>query len=180
MLKSSSLSPYHPEHDVVVSSVDAPLRLGADAIATTVTVGGEQQPRLLRNLAEIVKRAHDVRLPVVVHRYPCGRGVPADERYSVERVGYAARLAMELGVDIVNTYYTGSPETFAQVVGMAAPALVVAAGGARLESDAEVLRMARGGVDADAAGITFGCNIWQNDDPASLIPALKQVLHGVP
>ncbi len=84
---------------------------------------------------------------------------------------------MELGVDIVKTFYTGSAETFAQVVEMASPALVVAAGGPRLETDVDVLRMVEGVVQAGAAGITFGRNIWQSDDPAALIGALKHVLH---
>jgi class I fructose-bisphosphate aldolase len=103
--------------------------------------------------------------------------VPPDEVYSFQRVGYAARLAMELGVDIVKTFYTGSAETFAQVVEMASPALVVAAGGPRLETDADVLRMAYGVVQAGAAGITFGRNVWQSENPAALIGALKHVLH---
>jgi class I fructose-bisphosphate aldolase len=82
-----------------------------------------------------------------------------------------------LGVDIVKTFYTGTTESFAQVVEMAAPALVVAAGGPRLETDADVIRMAHGVVRAGAAGITFGRNIWQSADPARIIGALKHVLH---
>ena len=85
---------------------------------------------------------------------------------------------MELGVDIIKTFYTGSAESFAQVVEMAAPALVVAAGGPKLETDADVLRMAENVVQAGAAGITFGRNVWQCCDPAGLIRALKVVVHG--
>jgi DhnA family fructose-bisphosphate aldolase class Ia len=62
-------------------------------------------------------------------------------------------------------------------VDVASPALVVAAGGPRLTSDEDVLRMARGVVDAGAAGITFGRNIWQSDDPVRLIGALKEIVH---
>ena len=116
-------------------------------------------------------------MPVVVHAYPNGELVPPDEVYTAERVGYASRLAMELGVDIVKTFYTGSAESFARVVEMAAPALVVAAGGPRLETDADVLRMVGGVVQAGAAGITFGRNIWQSADPGRLIGVLKHVWH---
>jgi len=177
MLKCSTLSPFHPEQDVWVSSVEDALRLGADAIAMALTVGSAQQSLLLSNLAVLVREAEQVSLPVVVHAYPNGELVPPDERYSMERVGYAARLAMELGVDIVKTFYTGSPETFARVVEMAAPALVVAAGGPRLETDADVLRMAYEVVQAGAAGITFGRNIWQSDNAPAMIRALKHILH---
>jgi class I fructose-bisphosphate aldolase len=177
ILKSSTLSPYHPQHDVWVSPVEDAVRLGADAIAMALTVGSPHQAELVANLAALAREAERAGMPVIVHAYPNGELVPPDEVYTAERVGYASRLAMELGVDIIKTFYTGSAESFARVVEMAAPALVVAAGGPRLETDADVLRMAHGVVQAGAAGLTFGRNIWQSDDPAGLIHALKQVLH---
>jgi class I fructose-bisphosphate aldolase len=142
-----------------------------------LTVGSADQAQLLTNLGALVRQAEGVGLPVIVHSYPCGELVPADERYTVYRVGYAARLVMEMGVDIVKTFYTGSAETFAQVVEMAAPTLVVAAGGPRLETDGDVLRMAHEVVQAGAAGITFGRNIWQSDNVAGLVAALKHIVH---
>jgi class I fructose-bisphosphate aldolase/fructose-bisphosphate aldolase/2-amino-3,7-dideoxy-D-threo-hept-6-ulosonate synthase len=177
IVKCSSLSPYHPQYDVWVSTVDDAIRLGADAIAMAMTVGCSQQQQLMSNLGALACEAEQAGMPVIVHAYPNGDLVPPNEVYTVERVGYAARMAMELGVDIVKTFYTGSAETFAQVVEMAAPALVVAAGGPRLETDADVLRMVHNVVEAGAAGITFGRNIWQSENPAALILALKYVLH---
>ena len=177
ILKSSTISPYHPELDIVVSQVEQALRLGADAIAMALTVGSADQAQLLSSLGALVREAETVGMPVIVHSYPCGELVPPDERYTAKRVCYAARLVMELGVDIVKTFYTGSAETFAQVVEVAAPALVVAAGGPRLETDGDVLRMAYDVVLAGAAGITFGRNIWQSDDAAGIIGALKHILH---
>ena len=177
ILKCSTISPHHPELDVWVSRVDEALRLGADAIAMALTVGSVDQAQLLSNLGALVREAEAVGMPVIVHSYPCGELVPADERYSVKQVGYAARLVMELGVDIIKTFYTGSTETFAQVVEMASPALVVAAGGPRLETDEDVLHMAYDVVQAGAAGITFGRNIWQGDDVAGVISALKHIVH---
>jgi DhnA family fructose-bisphosphate aldolase class Ia len=177
IMKCSTLSPYHPQHDVWVSSVKDAVRLGADAIAMALTVGSASQAQLMSNLGALIREAERVGMPVIVHSYPNGEMVPPDEVYTVERVGYAARLVMELGVDIVKTFYTGSAETFARVVEMASPALVVAAGGPRLDTDEDVLRMVESVVQASAAGITFGRNIWQSDDPAAVIGALKHILH---
>jgi DhnA family fructose-bisphosphate aldolase class Ia len=142
-----------------------------------LTVGCPQQAQLMSNLGELVREAEQAGMPVIVHSYPNGELVPPDEVYSMQRVGYASRMVMELGVDIVKTFYTGSADTFARVVEMASPALVVAAGGPRLETDADVLRMAYDVVQAGAAGITFGRNIWQSENPAAIIRALKQILH---
>lgn len=177
IVKCSTLSPYHPAHDVWVRPVEDTLRLGAEAIAMAVTVGSAVQPQLLSSLGTLVHEAEVVGLPVIAHAYPNGELVPAEERYTVERVCYAARLAMEVGVDIVKTFYTGSAETFAQVVNVAAPALVVAAGGPRLETEADALQMACDVMQAGAAGITFGRNVWQSSDTAGMIRALKHVVH---
>jgi fructose-bisphosphate aldolase, class I len=177
ILKCSTLSPYHPERDVLVGQVEQALALGADAVAMALTVGSAEQPLLLSDLAVLVREAETVGLPVVVHSYPCGQLIAPEERTSVTRVGYAARLAMELGVDIVKTFYTGSTESFAQVVEMAAPARVVAAGGVRLDTDREVLRMAEDVIRAGAAGITFGRNIWQSPNAHRMGQALKHIVH---
>ncbi len=177
ILKSSTLSPFHPACDVWVAGVDDAVRLGADAVAMALTVGSEQQATLLANLGALVREAERAGMPVIVHSYPNGELVPRDEVYTAGRVAYAARLAMELGVDVVKTFYTGSAESFARVVEAASPALVVAAGGPRLDTDADVLRMAEGVVQAGAAGITFGRNVWQSLAGPALVGALKQVLH---
>jgi fructose-bisphosphate aldolase, class I len=177
ILKCSTLSPYHPTRDVGVSSVEDALRMGADAIAMALTVGSEQQVELIANLSKLVIEAERVGLPVIVHAYPNGELVPVEERFTTNRVSYAARMAMELGVDVVKTFYTGSPETFSRVVEMASPALVVAAGGPKMESDLDVLQMAYDVVQAGAAGITFGRNVWQSRNVPQVIQALKQILH---
>jgi fructose-bisphosphate aldolase, class I len=177
IMKCSSLSPYHPNQDVWVSSVEDALRLGADAIAMALTFGSENQAMLLENLSRLVREAERSALPVIVHAYPNGDMVPIEERFAAARVGYAARAAMEIGVDIVKTFYTGSGESFARVVEMTAPALVVAAGGPRLETDADVLQMASEVTRSGAAGITFGRNVWQSSDPGRMIEALKRVVH---
>jgi fructose-bisphosphate aldolase, class I len=177
ILKATTLSPYHPARDVWVAAVEDAVRLGADAVAMALTVGSEEQQALLANLGALVREAGSAGMPVIVHAYPNGELVPRDEVYSVERVSYAARLAMELGVDVVKTFYTGSAESFARVVEVASPALVVAAGGPRMETDADVLRMAEGVVRAAAAGITFGRNVWQSPDGPALVGALKEILH---
>jgi fructose-bisphosphate aldolase, class I len=178
ILKCSTLSPLHPEEDVLVTHVEEAMRLGADAVAMAVTVGSPCQPQILRSLAILVREAEQFGIPVIAHAYPNGSLMPAAERFTADRVCYASRLVMELGVDIVKTFYTGSAETFAKVVQVAAPALVVAAGGARLDSRREVLGMAREVVRAKAAGITFGRNVWQDEDVPAVIRELKSIVHG--
>jgi class I fructose-bisphosphate aldolase len=177
ILKCSSLSPYHPQQDVQVSGVEDALRLGADAIAMAVTVGSPRQPSLMSSLADLVREAAHFGLPVIAHAYPNGDLVPKAEQYSAERVAYAARMVAELGVDIVKTFYTGSAESFAQVVEAAAPVWVVAAGGPKMETESDVFQTARAVVESGAAGITFGRNVWQSSDPGLMVDILGKIIH---
>ena len=178
ILKCSTLSPYHPDHDVSVASVEDALRLGADAISMAVTFGSDWQAEHLQALAVLVREAERVGLPVIAHAYPNGPSVPVGERYDSDRVSYAARTAMELGVDIVKTFFTGDADSFARVVDAASPAMVVAAGGPKLDAPEAVFRMASDAVAAGASGVTFGRNVWQSADVAGTIDVLKAIVHG--
>ena len=69
----------------------------------------------------------------------------------MEVVKHAARVGCEMGADIVKVSYTGSPETFREVVeGCTVP--VVIAGGAKMDSDRDILEMVKGAMDAGGAG----------------------------
>jgi fructose-bisphosphate aldolase, class I len=177
IIKSSTISPHHPEHDVCVSAAEDAVRLGADAMAVAATIGSMHQAEILSGIAGLVKDAERLSMPLIVHAYPFGELIPSAERYTAARVGYAARLVMEMGVDIVKSPYTGSAQSFHEVVCMAAPALVVAAGGPRLDTEEDVLKMAHDVVKAGGAGITFGRNIWQSRNLPGLMRALKLVVH---
>jgi len=177
IVKCSTLSPYHPERDVWVAQVDEAVRLGADAVAMALTVGSPEQPVLLEGLAALVRQARSAGMPVIVHAYPNGSLVPPEERYTAPRVAYASRLVMELGVDIVKTFYTGSAASFAEVVRAASPALVVAAGGVRCDTPLDALTMAHNVVQAGGAGVTFGRNVWQCGSTAAMVKALAAVVH---
>lgn len=177
ILKCSTLSLWHTENDVWVNSVEDALRLGADAIAMALTVGSDHQSDILRNLAQLVREAERMGMPVIAHAYPNGTHIPDGESYSVAQVSYAARLAMELGVDIVKTFYTGSGDTFAKVVQAAAPASVVAAGGPKLGTEEDAFQMAHDVVQAQASGITFGRNIWQSSNVPNMVRAMCHIVH---
>jgi len=176
ILKCTSFSPYYPGYDGYTASVEEALRLGADAVAVGVTIGGKDQPELLKNLARITEKAALYGMPVVTHIYPRGELVPEDKKYDYRNVAYAARAAAELGVDIVKTFYTGDPDSYHKVI-EACPTYVVVSGGPKLPSLEDVFKMTRDAMDAGAAGITYGRNIWQRKDVALIIRALKSIIH---
>lgn len=105
------------------------------------------------------------------------RGPKVKNEYDVRYVRHAARVGAEMGADIVKVPYTGSPETFREVTdGCASP--VVIAGGEKMESDEEVLRMVRDAVAAGGAGASIGRNVFQHKFPAAMVKAIVAIVHG--
>ena len=176
VIKCSSYSPYHYSYDTMITSVEEAVQLGADAVAIGVIVGSERQPEALNHLGTFVRDARRYGVPTVAHIYPRGELIPKDEHYQVDAVQYATRLGAEIGVDIIKTHYTGSPESFAKVV-EATPAWVVASGGVEAKDAASFLQKARDVVDAGAAGLACGRFVWTHPEMDKLIVALKHILH---
>ncbi|OBB33544.1 fructose-bisphosphate aldolase [Mycolicibacterium peregrinum] len=177
ILKASMFSvEFHPTYDATIGSVEDAVKLGAEAVAVGISAGSANQVAMFEMLTNVVEEAHIWGLPVVCHAYPSGE-MWGDRKGSTESVLYASRAAAELGTDIVKTWYTGSTAEFAKVV-EGTPAIVVAAGGAPANSPLDVLKQAASVVEAGGHGMTCGRNIWQAENPAKMVSALKAVIHG--
>jgi len=75
----------------------------------------------------------------------------------------------------VKTVYTGSPETFREVV-RGCPVPVVVAGGPKLDSERAALAMVEGAIAGGAAGVSFGRNVFQSKDPIGITRAIARIL----
>ena len=166
---------FHPTYDATVASVHDAIRLGADALAIGISAGSEHQVAMLEMMSAATEEAHKWGMPVICHAYPSGE-LWGDRKGSTESVIYAARAAAECGTDIVKTWYTGSAEEFRKVV-EAVPTPVVAAGGAPAPKPINVLEQASAVMEAGGVGMTCGRNIWQAEDPAAMVRALRAVVH---
>lgn len=173
-LKLTTFGVYHPNEDVLVADLDEAIKLGADAVSCGCIVGGDNQDQQIVQLARISKAAHNVGFPLICHIYP--RGNHITDQFSVENVTYAARTAAELGVDIIKTHYTGSPESFAKVV-QAVPARVAIAGGTSCKTVDEFLQMTHDVMASGAIGVTYGRFVFQYHNPTALIKTLSQIIH---
>jgi len=176
ILKCSTFAPYHPAYDAQVAQVDEAVRLGADAAALGCTLCGDHQAELLASLGAFTRAADLAGMPTVTHIYPKGQAVSEEDRYKEEHVKYAARAAAELNVDIVKTFYTGDPDSYGRVI-ESCPSRIVVSGGPKLPSLEAVLKMTYDAMSVGAAGVTYGRNVWQADDPAKVISALKHIIH---
>jgi DhnA family fructose-bisphosphate aldolase class Ia len=159
----------------VLYRAEQALAIGADAVVILAFPGAPDEDRSLQRLARLCAEADLLGLPVMAEMIPGGWARAVE--WSPDNVCAAARIGVELGADIVKTVCPGPPEAFAAVV-EACPAPVVALGGPKLDSEDDVVAMARGVVEAGAAGVAFGRNVWGSPDPAKLIARLHDAVHG--
>ena len=173
MSASTSLSP-DPNTKILVCTVEEAVSLGADAVSIHVNIGAEDEKTMLKDFGKVSKKCLEWGMPLLAMVYP--RGPAIKNGYDVEMVKHAARLGAELGADLVKVSYTGSPESFAEVVkGCFVP--VVIAGGAKMETDKDILEMVKGSIDAGGAGVSIGRNAFQHSNPALIVKAISSIVH---
>ncbi|MCI4367075.1 MAG: fructose-bisphosphate aldolase [Thermoplasmata archaeon] len=179
----------------LTGTVEDAVRLGADAVGYTIYVGSPAQDRDFEQFRTVRTEADRLGMPVIVWAYPRGDAVAKKGgKEGLYAIDYAARVALELGADIVKLNYpVRSPKdsespapyntldltaeaAFRKVVMSAGRALVLVSGGEKV-GDEEMLGKVRQSMDAGATGIIFGRNLWQRprDDALEITRKLHEL-----
>lgn len=169
---STDLAP-DPNRKELVATPKFAARLGATAVSTHVNLGSSDESMMLKDLGKTAESCEKRGLPLLAMMYV--RDGNKENEYDAKKLAHAARVAEELGADIVKVNYTGSLDTFAEVVsGVKIP--VVIAGGPKTNSVMGLLRTIRDSVIAGAKGVALGRNIFQQDDPQAMTSVVRQVI----
>lgn len=170
---STSLSTY-PNAKTLICTVEEALKLGADAVSIQVNLGNGGEKEMLRDFGRVSYDARTWGMPLLAMIYPRGENIK--DEFDVNVIKHAARVGDEMGADIVKVSYTGSTESFREVVkGCSVP--VVIAGGPKMDSDIDILEMVKGSVDAGGAGASIGRNVFQHSDPTAMTRAIASIVH---
>jgi predicted phospho-2-dehydro-3-deoxyheptonate aldolase len=169
----TSMSP-DPNIKELVCTVEEAIKIGADAVSVHINLGAETENEMLRQLGHVSAKCDEWQIPLIAMMYT--RGSKITDQYDVTYVKHAARAGAELGADIIKVVYTGTPESFAEVV-QGCPAPVVIAGGEKMESDEEIFEMVAGALKAGAAGLSIGRNAFQHAQPVRMVRALCKMVH---
>jgi predicted phospho-2-dehydro-3-deoxyheptonate aldolase len=173
-LSASTCMAPDPNCKVLVCTVEEAIKLGADGISVHVNLGAEDEKSMLKDFGRIAKEAMEWGMPLLAMIYM--RGPKVKNEFDVNLVKHAARVGAELGADIVKVSYTGSPESFREVVeGCFVP--VVIAGGEKMETDQDILEMVKGSVMAGGAGVSIGRNTFQHREPEKIIRVISKMVH---
>ena len=173
-LSASTQIAIEPNSKTLVCTVEEAIQLGADAISIHINLGTEEEKSMLRDLGVVSKVAMEWGMPLLAMIYV--KTHKGEDENDVKIVKHAARLGAELGADIVKVPYTGSPESFREVVeGCFVP--VVIAGGRKVKTDQDILEMVKGAIAAGGAGVSIGRNVFQHKDPEKIVRAISKIVH---
>jgi class I fructose-bisphosphate aldolase len=205
--------PHIPPGDRPLSAQDAwvedAVRLGADAVGYTLYVGSPRQDEDFFQLMDVRAKCERYGMPLVIWSYPRGEAIERKGgRDSIFAVDYAARLANELGADVVklnvpafdDPQNEASPEPYRQlyeewkdldeneayrravekVVASAGKTMVLFSGGSKT-SDEDLLTKARICMESGATGLIFGRNMWQRpfEEGLEITKQVKDVMLSV-
>lgn len=180
------------------SSVEDAVRLGADAIGYTMYLGSPLQGDDLLQLKTIREDCDRFGLPLVVWAYPRGEDIDVKGgRDSFYAIDYAARMAMEMGADVVKINMPklnpaedkNSPapyneegrftkaDAITHCIESAGKSLVVLSGGGKTNDEA-VLENVTLAMEGGGSGVIFGRNIWQRErsEALEIIEKIKGIM----
>jgi len=172
-LSASTMLAPDPNHKVLVNSVTNALKMGADAVSMHVNIGAEEEAKMLSDLGTVAVECMEWGMPLLAMMYPRGKNIKSD--HELENVKLAARVAAELGADIVKTVYSGDPDSFREVT-RGCPVPVVVAGGSKTD-DKTTLELIEGAMAGGAAGISIGRNAFQHRTPDLFVRAAACIVH---
>ncbi len=199
LLKINGKTNIPPDGDAfspLTGSVEDAVSLGADAVGYTLYVGSPKQDEDFHQFQMVREKCDKYNMPLVVWSYPRGSAIEKkggkDSLYAID---YAARVALELGADIVKLniprdakYPDGNPTEYAsieytycgaaeRVVRSAGRCLVLFSGGSKLGDD-DLINKVEISMKAGATGLIFGRNMWQRsfDEALAITERVQNIM----
>lgn len=177
----------HHTRKVLISSVQQALALDAAAVAVHINISSDYEGEMLSNLGIVSEICNSCGMPLFVISYPRKESENGDENYLklkdehsaeyAKLVSHCVRVAFELGADAIKTQYTGTPESFAEVVQAANGRPLFIAGGSYCEEDVLYKNVA-GAMSAGASGVSIGRNIFNRSNSADIIENIRKIVFG--
>ncbi len=147
--------------------VEDAIRLNASCIVVQTFVGSKNEVGSFKNLSDMINAGNRYGIPVMGVT-AVGKEMERTKRY----FQLATRILAELGAQVIKTYYC---EGFEEVTA-ACPVPIVIAGGKKTP-EKEALEMAYNAIRDGAAGVDMGRNIFQSENPAAMLQAVRAVVH---
>lgn len=173
-LSGSTVWAPDPNAKVLVNTVEMALKIGADAVSVHINIGAESESQMLHDLGDVSIKCLEWGMPLLAMMYT--RGEKCDNGDKADATKHAARIAAELGADMVKVSYTGTKESF-QKVTECCPIPVLIAGGEKTKNEREILQIIKDSLDAGGSGVSIGRNIFQHEKKQAMVRAISNIVH---
>jgi DhnA family fructose-bisphosphate aldolase class Ia len=186
VLRTDIANVYGPElprtlwSELVEDAVGRAVRLDAACVVVNLFLVPDRAELLqacVRNVSALRAACDAAGMPLMVEPLVMrpdrgGYGVDGD----VEKIVPLVRQAVELGADVVKADPTDDIDDYPRVIEAAGGRPVLVRGGGRAP-DEEILRRTEEVMRHGAAGIVYGRNVVQHEDPAAMTRALMAIVH---
>lgn len=144
----------------LLATIEDALRLGVDCVKMLMpwNVSAREKAKLVERLGKIVSDAARWQMPVMIE--PVLLGAPRNAGVVREEFE-VARIAYDIGADIIKIAFPGAETTAKLVAELKVP--LVIAGGPMTGSYADAVREIEEAVAAGAQGLIVGRNVWSRE-----------------
>ena len=163
----TSLAP-NPYDLIMFTDVEEAISYDPVAVSYELYIGAEQEQRRLEELSKVIRQANKFDIPIISHIYPNA------ENKNPEIISHCIRLGLELGTDVIKTFYFHGMKD--QVQRTRRP--IVIAGGDRMNTPQDVLKYVQNAMDSGVNGIAMGRNLWGwNEETPDVVKNVSKIVH---
>ncbi len=170
---------YEEGHTRLVASVEDAVRMGAEGVITYFFVGHRDpalEDRMFEIAGAVARRARELGVVYVAEPMAAREGLYR-KVFDGAVVAANARMAIEIGADIVKCDWAGSVRGCRQVVAAAMGAPVMIAGGPRQGGAGDTVALVGELLEGGANGVMFGRSLFQDDDRRRLMRIVREMIH---
>ena len=160
----------------LIHSVEQAVKMAVDAVKILFPWGLEKsvQAEVVQVTAEVIEECEHWDMPLVVE--PVLWGENASERNDPDLIESAARIAVEIGADILKIQFLGEDRLSRIIHRLHVPVFVL--GGPKSDNLRQILKVVQESMKSGAKGVMFGRNVWQRENMEEVLTALGSIIHG--
>ena len=166
-----------------LATVDEVAAAGADAIMSLFYFGDPDPGRERYEVERTARLARDCEragIGLIVEPRSARRARKTEDESDPDIMRTYCRIVAEIGADVVKCVWKGSDEDIDvfEAITNECPVPVLLAGGDKRENFDGLLRVTERALMCGIDGVVYGRNIFQSEDPASALAAVRDCVHG--
>ncbi len=156
---------------IFVEGVEEASRMGADAIAVSMSFSEEGEPTNIRDIAHVAERCDSWGIPLLVMIEP------VKGKFEIDALVELVRLSTEQGASIVTTPFNASEGDFKDIVRACAKPVLIS-GGLESSSIEQLKETTDYAMKSGALGVVVGTKMLLGKDMTEVMKSLSEVIFG--